>query len=161
MKHILFLMIFALVGYTSAVAQEIEVGNPEVRRQLEQIKIWQMTKDLNLPNEKAEKFFPVYNSYMAQLRETIARRRDLVSQLDQMLRQGAKDDEISKQVDRITKLDEQLAEQHKHFIDSLKDILTPTEIGKYIVFEQKFQREIRDRLRAIMQQRMRGRFNRQ
>ncbi|MGC8595657.1 MAG: hypothetical protein ACP5MI_08650 [Candidatus Kryptoniota bacterium] len=161
MKHILFLMIFALVGSTSAVAQEIEVGNPEVRRQLEQIKIWQMTKDLNLPNEKAEKFFPVYNSYMAQLRETIARRRDLVSQLDQMLRQGAKDDEISKQVDRITKLDEQLAEQHKHFIDSLKDILTPTEIGKYIVFEQKFQREIRDRLRAIMQQRMRGRFNRQ
>lgn len=161
MRRVLFLVVFVLVGQACAIAQELDVGNPDVRKQLEQIKIWQMTKDLNLPNEKAEKFFPIYNSYVAQLRETVAKRRDLVRQLDQMLQQGAGDDEISKQVDKITKLDEQLAEQHRHFINSLKGILTPTEIGKYIVFEQKFQREIRDRLRAIMQQRMRGRFNRQ
>jgi|GEM_PF-4508568 Spy/CpxP family protein refolding chaperone len=161
MRHILVLALVVLGGFTFAFAQEMEIGNPEVRRQLDQIKIWQMTKDLNLPNEKAEKFFPIYNSYVNELRETAAKRRDLVKQLDQMLQQGAKDDEISKQVDKITKIDEQLAEQHKHFINSLKGILTPTEIAKYIVFEQKFQREIRDRLRAIMQQRMRGRFNRQ
>jgi hypothetical protein len=64
MRHILVLALVVLGGFTFAFAQEMEIGNPEVRRQLDQIKIWQMTKDLNLPNEKAEKFFPIYNSYV-------------------------------------------------------------------------------------------------
>jgi hypothetical protein len=42
----------------------------------------------------------------------------------------------------------------------MEEVLSPVEVAKYIVFEQKFDREIRQRIRMIMQQRMRtgGRY---
>ena len=137
--------------------QEMGMGNPEVRRQLEQIKIWQMTKEMNLPTDKAEKFFPLYNNYNDELKRITAERRRLIIGLDTAIKNRMSDAEIQKQIQQIVGLDNQLADSHVKFIQSLGQILTPTEVAKYMVFEQKFAREIRDRIRMIMQQRMRGR----
>ncbi|HUI28603.1 MAG TPA: hypothetical protein VLX91_00195 [Candidatus Acidoferrales bacterium] len=131
--------------------------NREVGRQLEQIKIWQMTKDMDLPMGKAEKFFPLYNNYDSQLRNIAMERRGAVRALDSLLKENAEDPELKKQVQQILNLDAQLAEEHAKFMQSLEGVLSPIEVAKYIVFEQKFEREIRERVRMIMQQRMRER----
>ena len=130
--------------------------NREVGRQLEQIKIWQMTKDMDLPTNKAEKFFPIYNDYNSQLRSITAERGEAVQMLDSLLKANPEESELKKGIQQILNLDSQLAEEHEKFIQSLQGVLSPVEIAKYIVFEQRFDREIRERVRMIMQQRMRG-----
>ena len=130
--------------------------NREVGRQLEQIKIWQMTKDMNLPTNKAEKFFPLYNDYNSELRDITAERRQAVRTLDSLLNKNPEDSGLRKQIQQVLDLDKHLADQHEKFLQSLEGVLSPIEVAKYLVFEQKFDREIRERIRMIMMQRMRG-----
>ncbi len=130
----------------------------QIRKQLEQIKIWQMTKEMNLPTDKAEKFFPLYNRYNDQMRTITAERMQAVGSLDSALGNHLKESEVNAEIEHIMKLDDQLAATHVDFIKSLSGILSPTEVARYIVFEQRFDREIRERIRMMMMQRgMRGR----
>ncbi len=164
MKMILNLLSLILIPCACLLAQEIgqPPGGPpqmnrEVGKQLEQIKIWQMTKDMDLPTEKAEKFFPLYNGYNSQLLNISSERKAAIRALDSLLKDSPDGSYLRKQVQQVMNLDEQLAEEHAKFMQSLEGILSPVEIARYIVFEQKFDREIRERIRLIMQQRMRDR----
>ncbi len=163
MKKILILASFLLFPVSFVLGQEMSPPpeappmDRDVGKQLEQIKIWQMTKDMDLPTDKAEKFFPLYNDYNLQLRNITAGRRQAVRGLDSLLKKNSEDANLRKQIQQILNLDTRLAEEHAKFMQSLNGILSTTEVAEYIVFEQKFDREIRERIRMIMQQRMRGR----
>ncbi len=164
MKRIIILFSIVVLPIAWALGQDMPPPpsgpgseNPEVRKQLEQVKIWQMTKEMDLPTDKAEKFFPLYNSYNTELRGITFRRREAVRALDSTIKAERSEAEVKKQVQTVLKIDAQMAAAHEKFMDSLDGVLSPVEIGKYIVFEQKFEREIRERIRTIVQQRMRGR----
>ena len=133
-------------------------SDSRIRRQLEQIKIWQMTREMNLPTDKAEKFFPLYNRYNHEMRSITSERRQAINALDSSVNSRAGDPQVNDQVKHILGLDNQLAATHMNFIKSLGSILSPTEVARYMVFEQRFDREIRERIRVMMMQRgMRGR----
>lgn len=135
------------------VGQRRGMQNSQIRKQLEQIKIWQMTKEMNLPTEKAEKFFPLYNRYNEQMRTITAERTQAVTSLDSAVDNHLKDSELDTQIEHVLKLDDQLAATHVTFIKSLGGILSPIEVARYMVFEQRFDREIRQRIRMMMMQR--------
>jgi hypothetical protein len=122
----------------------------EIRRQLEQIKIWQMTKEMNLPTDKAEKFFPLYNKYTEEMRTITTERVKAINALDSSMRDNVGDAEINAQIKRILDYDDELASTHAKFISALGGILSPTEVARYMVFEQRFDREIRERIRGMM-----------
>ena len=164
MKTILVLLALIFVPSACLFAQEMgpPPGGPpqmnrEVGKQLEQIKIWQMTKDMDLPIDKAEKFFPLYNSYNSQLVNISSERKAAIKALDSLLKESPDGSYLQKQIKQIMNLDAHLTEEHVKFMQSLEGILSPVEVARYIVFEQKFDREIRERIRLIMQQRMRDR----
>ena len=156
MKIRLILIASLLFPAGIALAQDFGNNAPEVRQQLEQIKIWQMTKEMNLPTDKAEKFFPLYNDYNSKLKNVSIDRRKAIRNLDTAVDNQASNDDIEKAIKHIMELDYQLADIHAKFLQSLGGILTPTEVARYLVFEQKFDREIRDRIRMMLIQRMRG-----
>ena len=163
MKRILLIVALVILPASCSLAQEMGPPpgdgppmNREVGQQLEQIKIWQMTKDMNLPTEKAERCFPLYNDYSSHLKSIAVERRRAVRQLDSLLKASQEETGLRRQIQQILALDSQLALEHQKFMQSLEGILSPIEVAKYIVFEQKFDREIRERIRSIMQQRMRG-----
>ena len=166
MRRLFIIISIAIFPISWSLAQEMSpqlppLGpgpeNPEIRKQLEQIKIWQMTKEMDLPTNKAEKFFPLYNSYNAELRKITTQRRETIRGLDSSIRKGEGEADIKKQIQLVLNLDSKIADAHEKFMQSLEGVLSPTEIGRYIVFEQKFDREIRERIRMVVQQRMRGR----
>ncbi len=132
-------------------------GNQQIRRQLEQIKIWQLTKEMNLPTEKAEKFFPLYNRYNDEMKGITDERRGLIRSLDSAVDKHAGESVLSGQIKHIVSIDGRLAATHVDFIKSLEEILSPTEVARYIVFEQRFDKEIRERIRMMMYKRMNGR----
>ncbi len=131
-------------------------GNPEIRRQLEQIKIWQMTKEMSLPTDKAEKFFPLYNHYNDEMRAITNERKATIMSLDSAVGSHAGESDISGRIKHILTLDDQLAATHVKFIKSLGEILSPMEVARYMVFEQRFDREIRERIRMMMKPRTWG-----
>ena len=170
MKRVAILLLIWPVWLSAGFAQGMRMGNPpppgfpqemgkrgqEIRKQLEQIKIWQMTREMNLPTDKAEKFFPLYNRYNDEMKNITSERRQIVRELDSSIDNKVSNEEINKEVQHLIDLDGQLAESHASFIQNIGKFLSPVEVAKYLVFEQQFDREIRDRIRMIMLQRMRG-----
>jgi len=69
MKKILLILVFALGVSVVSVAQD-EGGEKGNGGRLEALKIAYLTKKLNLSTEEAQKFWPIYNQYMNEIRTT-------------------------------------------------------------------------------------------
>jgi hypothetical protein len=70
MKQI-FLFVTLFLGVTVVtVAQDDGDGNKEGAGRIEALKIAFLTKKLNLSTEEAQKFWPIYNSYIKEVRQT-------------------------------------------------------------------------------------------
>lgn len=63
------LIIGLLVGLTAIAVAQDEGGKQDGGR-LEALKIAYLTKKLNLSTDEAQKFWPVYNEYMREIRKT-------------------------------------------------------------------------------------------
>lgn len=69
MKKILLIIVIALGASLVSVAQD-EGGEKQNGGRLEALKIGYLTKKLNLTTEEAQKFWPIYNQYMNEIRKT-------------------------------------------------------------------------------------------
>ena len=68
MKKILLILVIALGVSVITVAQDDEgKGNGS---RIEALKIAYLTKKLNLSTDEAQKFWPIYNQYMGEIRKT-------------------------------------------------------------------------------------------
>jgi len=68
MKKILLILVIALGVSVVTVAQDEErKGNGS---RIEALKIAYLTKKLNLSTDEAQKFWPIYNQYMGEIRKT-------------------------------------------------------------------------------------------
>jgi hypothetical protein len=69
MKKILLIIVFALGISVVSFAQD-DGGEKGNGGRLEALKIGYLTKKLNLTTEEAQKFWPIYNQYMDEIRKT-------------------------------------------------------------------------------------------
>lgn len=69
MKKYLLIIVMMLSVAGVSVAQDDGGGKPNGGR-LEALKIAYLTKKLNLSTEEAQKFWPIYNQYMDEIRKT-------------------------------------------------------------------------------------------
>jgi hypothetical protein len=71
MKKILILLVMLLNVAVFAVAQDDDADNKKQDGgRIEALKIAYLTKKLNLSTEEAQKFWPIYNQYIAEVRKT-------------------------------------------------------------------------------------------
>jgi len=71
------------------------------------------------------------------------------------VRNHAEDQEFEKEYPAVRSIDAKLAEENWNFFDTLKDILTPEQRGKFLLFERHFEVELRDAMREAVRQRHR------
>jgi len=122
MKKILFLIALSLPLLVSAQ------DNSQRDNKLQSLEIAYLTKELNLSPEEAQKFWPVYNKYSAEMKET--------------LRNKANDPDV---LDKQQKL---LDIRKKYRSEFLK-VLSPDRVNQVFTSEVKFRemvrRELQDR----------------
>lgn len=97
---------------------------------------------LDLDEETAVKFFARKNeldkSVMLKMKEI----RKAQNELEELI-ENENDEKISELVGQVLNGRQEIAKMKKDFIYSLNDILNSTQIAKVVIFEDKFQREIR------------------
>ena len=82
MKQILLLLTLFLGTTVVTVAQDDD-GNKEGGGRIEALKIAYLTKKLNLSTEEAQKFWPVYNNYIKEVRQTrVEARQNKTNEID-------------------------------------------------------------------------------
>lgn len=74
-KIFIFLMLFfPVLGFSQ--------DNPNTENKLQSLEIAYLTKELNLSPEEAQKFWPVYNQYSAEMKGTIRSKQNDADVLD-------------------------------------------------------------------------------
>jgi hypothetical protein len=116
---------------TSAIAQNGRQGNAST---IEAIKIGYFTKQLSLTPDEAQKFWPIYNQYVAEVRELRQQNRDL--------------DEVS--------MEEKLLNIRKKYKSEFSKALSTDKVNQFFKVEKDFNIFVRKE----MQQRNELRRNR-
>lgn len=123
MFRTLLMVIVAVVAFSeSSFAQDI--------KKIETLKIAYITEQLDLSEEQAQKFWPVYNKYESQLRRLYSK---------------FKKDDVG--AEEMMNIETDILGVKKKKVNALKDILSKDQINKLIKAEKKFIQKILDKLK--------------
>jgi len=125
------------------------------RKMLEAMRITRMTETLELSDQQIAQFFPKLKEMEANLREAGKQQQKYIGQLDSLLNAGAKDQVLKVKMTQIENNEVQRWQKMKTFKIKLDGILTVKQQAQMLVFNQKFDEEIRDMVRDIRQKKMR------
>lgn len=116
---------------------------------VEQYKKMRLIEEMHLDEETSVRFFVRYNKHMEEIRDVQQQRNAIVKQLKDMLQANASNGDIETAIKNYEKLDGRIIEIRTKFIEGLKDIFTQKQVAEYLVFEQKFNQNLREVLRDM------------
>jgi hypothetical protein len=120
------------------------------RKHLEQFRMFELLKLLNLKEDQEVEFLTMYKNYRDKQNDIDSRRRDLVIQLGAGLEADSlADNEIQHMVQEIFTLNGDKVKAAEQFVKEAGDVLTTQQIGKLVVFQERFEYELLSRLRGF------------
>ncbi len=140
-------LIFPILLFTVAVAQENEASDP--RAIIEKIRIYRLTQELDLTTEQAIQFFPRLGELQKIDADFRVRQKDLLQELRGLVRNEAQDDEILRSLKQYEILLKDKVEQQLEKLKEIRVLLTPAQQAKYFIFQDDFEREIREMIKEV------------
>jgi len=139
---IISLLLLPLIGVIPVRANPMR-NRQQMMEKIETIKMWKLMDALNLNSETALKVFPVIKEMDQKKALLMQKKRSLMRQLRNLVNgktaQGVKSDALASQ---IFDLNEQLCEIPRETYNKLKPVLTEKQLGQYLLFQQRFRREL-------------------
>jgi len=116
-----------------------------VRKKIEAVRIWKLTEVLNLDTATSAKL-AAYLASMDQQRMKIFREQMMtMRELRRILKTPKPDEQsLSVSLDKLEKSRHTMQVLRDQELSGLKDILTTEQLARYVLFQQEFQREIRE-----------------
>ena len=158
MKKLHISSIFAtlfLVAATFTAAQDDREGRPPLER-LDHLRKVKLMEALDLKEDQAVKFFAREKEYRTSERKLIHDRVQCADDLELLVKGEAKEADIQKKISEISDLESKILATRWEFLNDARNILTVKQTAQLVLFEQKFQQELR-RLIQDAQRERRGR----
>ncbi len=119
------------------------------REVIEKVRIYKLTEALDLTEEQTMKLFPRLRDFRKREREFQRQRVATIDKLRDLIKTNAEEKEIVKVLDKLHEMQKnRLALQIKE-MENIKELLTPVQQAKFLIFEEDFEREIRELIREV------------
>lgn len=126
--------------------------NERQMKHLEQFRMFELLKFLDLSDEQEVDFLTGYKKLRSDQDELDATKREYIDQLKDGLKADSLSDErVNTLVSNILGIDKQKLEVSQKFVDDMRGVLTPAQLGKFVVFQEEFEYELLKRLRGFHQ----------
>ncbi|RPI19359.1 MAG: hypothetical protein EHM58_01710 [Ignavibacteriae bacterium] len=145
-KNTILIKIFiavCMLFYMDLFAQN---KNDDFREKVENIKIEKLITKLELNDNDAAVFTDKYKSYSREIRALNQKRFKTYKLMVENLESGNGIDTL---VNQVMEYENELNTKRQSFADDLKTFLTPKQMATMIVFEKKFNNEIRKLLKEF------------
>lgn len=120
----------------------------EIEARVRTMKIWKMTEELDLSEEQATRFFPIMQAMEEKQDAVEQERRQTLDKLgDLVWKENADAGEINSLLDQLEKLGGEEIAIRKQFRKDVSNVLTPPQMGKMVLFNQRFPMVMRDMIR--------------
>jgi hypothetical protein len=158
MKHVLSLLSFALlllVGQSVQGQPPMPPDDGKPFERIEHFKKIRLIEMLDMKEEQSVRFFARLNEHDKAKRDLTKEKMDVLDKIERLVRNHAEGKEFQMLFPDVIASNEKILLEDQKFFDSLSDILSPEQRGKYLLFERQFEREIREAMRDIQRRRMR------
>ncbi len=148
MKKILIFLGCMIIFST---ARPLKEGDP--REIIEKVRIYKLTRELDLTTDQATKFFPRLNEFQKTEKEFREKKAEIVDELKNLLKKSAPEEKI---IPLLREYEDVLKEHARVRLKKIKEmwqILTPVQRAKYLIFETEFRQEIKQMIKEIRRHR--------
>jgi len=122
-------------------------GNEDRRAALEEkvelMLIWQLTDVLGLDEESGRQVLPIIKKYNRQRRKLVRSQQKLRRRLRQAIT-DEDEEKIEALLAEFRRGKERLNQLVEEEISALEEVLTTTQLAKYILFRERFERQLRE-----------------
>ena len=138
----LLTVISILVLLTSAFAQRHERMRPI--QKMEELKKIKLIEILQMSEETSVKFFTRRAEHIKKIEGFNQASKEKIDQIEEMLKNtnDSNDPILKKTIDEYLQLQENVIRERQNFFKSAEEILTIEQMGKLVVFEEKFRNEV-------------------
>ncbi len=144
MKKLILLFLPVLM----LVAQE-PYDKKDPREIIEKVRIYKLTEALDLTEEQTTKFFPHLKEMRKTEQEFQKQRLELIQKLRDLLKNNAPEQEIVNVLNKFQEIHKKRITAQMKEIEDLRQILTPVQQAKFMIFQEDFEREIRELIREV------------
>jgi len=128
----------------------------ELRRNIENMRIWKMTQFLELSTEQSSKFFPIFNEFQGKREKLEEERGEMMRRLGELVESEAEhESEIRRLMSGLVKNRERMVSRQDEFWREAEKVLSLKQQAKLVLFEKHFKREIRGMIEDIKMRRFR------
>jgi len=115
-----------------------------VRKKVEALRAWQLTEVLNLDEDTSSRLFPAMRQTDQERWKIEARNRELVREMSRSLEQSKPDPQRMDEIlDELQSNRRELILVEERHIERVRQILSPEDTARYLMFQIRFQREIK------------------
>ena len=120
----------------------------DLKKQVITLRNWELMQEFNLEGERATKVFNILKKYDDEREKILVKRRQILKNLKEKVENPAiPEEELTKLIKEVKEIDVQLAELKGKEIKALSKVFSIREIGKYVLFMERFPRMMRKALR--------------
>ena len=139
--------LFVLLIYAYAIsAQPYDMGKNEFSQRFQDLEKIKLLEILDMEEETAIKFFSRRNKMRKNIKSIFERGESIIEKMEISINESNDKSGLDKLISQSLKIEEEVYEERKEFIESLKEILKVDQIAKLILFEKKFKNDVRDLL---------------
>ena len=131
------------------------MGDKRPHERIEQLRKIRLIEMLDLKEEQSVRFFARLNEHEGARRELMEEKMEALDRIERLVRNRADEEEFEKVFPEVATVNERIFEREVNFFNSLGDILSVEQRGKYLLFERHFEKELREAMREIQRRRHR------
>jgi len=166
-KSVFFIMLAAGLILPSLVRAQPRAGFPGMRRgamrqermdrlkdtrdMIEDLRIVRLTKELNLNDQQLAKFLPKIREIEASRREFHQKRMGLIKDMEDLLGRKASEKDLQAKLSEMDKSETDFQSRERETRKALVGQLSVEQQVRFVVFQENFEREIRELIRGIRQ----------
>lgn len=150
-----YLLLLTTLCMTFSQAQPPPEG-PRFER-IERFKKMRLVEMLDLKEEQSVRFFARYNEFENVRRELTREKDETLDKVERLIRNKVDAKEFEKVFGEVEMANRKIGEEKLKFFNGLGDILSIEQRAKLLLFERRFESELREAMREV-QQRRRGRL---
>ena len=151
--RIFIVLSLIVVAFAQTIDADKLLSEGDPREVIESVKIFMMTKKLNITKEQAGILFPTMNELQKIDEEFRNKRLDALHEMKRLINNNASEQELNSVIKQYEDAYYKKVENEKKRFTEIKKILTPTQQAKYLIFQEEFEGEIRNIINDIKSRR--------
>lgn len=155
MKSFLFIMMI-IAAQASAQPQGMPPDGRGMER-IERFRKMRLIEMLELKEEQSARFIARMNEFEGAQRDLQKQKDEALDKIERLIRNKADEKEYEKLFEEFESVSRKITAQRSAFFSGLTDLLSIEQRAKLLLFERRFQDELRDAMREVQKRRRGGR----